>query len=819
MTMGRNRADIRKRTSKHSDNNLKASFPVHRGHGGHANVGSGLLTKLTVAILFIAALAVPGIYLYQRYLEDRVKTPLDSPKMLAPNSSSAVMCPDRYWGSYRPHMYFGMKTRTSHSPVVGLMWLTQFTREMPAPVRHWCDEGDHLTKYGWLKHDGANFGVQKIEDQYFTMMTEFVKKPGGTHGGDWSARISVQSKDRPVVMSLMFYIALDGPGELEPTIKKGRLDHIRGETDELGQFMLQFSRSDAATVKYDYLVTYAKQLDKLKDYVLNGFKIEAWDKARTMPYFSLDGRKMPKDAPGGANFMVHQVTGTVPFSLEVVFESGSVPHRIQSLAGPVFIEELSKQVTAFNHRFEETFKLREKGFHENEIQFAQAALSNMLGSVGYFYGSSLVQSKYNKEPVAYWEAPLYSGVPSRPFFPRGFLWDEGFHNLLISQWDLDISKDIISHWLDLLNVEGWIPREQILGDEARAKVPAEFVVQRNENANPPTLFLPLQKIVNMLIRSNQLGRYNSFLEPLFPRLKAWYNWYNTTQLGEKAGTYRWRGRDRTVLTQLNPMTLTSGLDDYPRASHPTDQEFHVDLRSWMTLASEVMADLAKALNQNSGDYQTTYDYLRDNQRLDTLHWSETQGMYADFGLHTDGVKFHKPKPGERPAPQGFTKIRVETKKPTYQFVNSFGYVSLFPFLLKIIDPSSPKLFKILTDLKNPGLLWTDYGLRSLAKNAHLYNRRNTEHDPPYWRGAIWINMNYLSLAALHHYSSTEGPYQRTAKDVYTDLRTNLISNVIRQYEKTGYIWEQYNDKTGEGMRSHPFTGWSALMVLIMSEKY
>lgn len=48
-----------------------------------------------------------------------------------------------------------------------------------------------------------------------------------------------------------------------------------------------------------------------------------------------------------------------------------------------------------------------------------------------------------------------------------------------------------------MNSEGWIPREQILGGEARAKVPDEFVVQRNENANPPTFFLPLQSIIQV----------------------------------------------------------------------------------------------------------------------------------------------------------------------------------------------------------------------------------------------------------------------------------------------------------------------------------
>lgn len=107
----------------------------------------------------------------------------------------------------------------------------------------------------------------------------------------------------------------------------------------------------------------------------------------------------------------------------------------------------------------------------------------------------------------------------RSFFPRGFLWDEGFHGFLISTWDLDVELDIISHWFDLMNVEGWIPREQILGSEALAKVPEEFVTQQNTNANPPTFFLTLQHILKNYDEQLTDGRFAT-LERLYPRLQV-----------------------------------------------------------------------------------------------------------------------------------------------------------------------------------------------------------------------------------------------------------------------------------------------------------
>ena len=51
-------------------------------------------------------------------------------------------------------------------------------------------QGDGLSQYGWLKHNGNDFGVQEIHDQGVVIRTEYVKRLGGRHGGDWTARIT-----------------------------------------------------------------------------------------------------------------------------------------------------------------------------------------------------------------------------------------------------------------------------------------------------------------------------------------------------------------------------------------------------------------------------------------------------------------------------------------------------------------------------------------------------------------------------------------------------------------------------------------------------
>ena len=92
----------------------------------------------------------------------------------------------------------------------------------------------------------------------------------------------------------------------------------------------------------------------------------------------------------------------------------------------------------FNSRFDRIFRFgssKRLGELTNEEskkrEFAKAALSAMLGGLGYFYGSSTIKEN-EKSHIAHSAEALFSAVPSRSFFPRGFLWDEGFHQLLVT---------------------------------------------------------------------------------------------------------------------------------------------------------------------------------------------------------------------------------------------------------------------------------------------------------------------------------------------------------------------------------------------------
>jgi len=346
-------------------------------------------------------------------------------------------------------------------------------------------------------------------------------------------------------------------------------------------------------------------------------------------------------------------------------------------------EKSSQLSTSFNKRFESVFPLTSP-FNKPRYQtFAKQALSSVLGGISYFHGTWLVDRtthhSYDEEDEDFWvsahearqtstgahlegPAELFTSTPSRPFFPRGFYWDEGFHLLPIGKWDNDLGLEIMKSWFGLMDEDGWIAREQILGEEARSKVPAEFQTQYPHYANPPTLLMAVASFIERLQQTADKGvksdygqdvlgvedmfsdkvtrRYldnpelaKHYLMELYPLLQRHLEWFRRTQAGDikvwdreafsmKEG-YRWRGR-------TPDHCLTSGLDDYPRARPPHTGELHVDLLSWMGFFARTLKGVAEYLGQTEDVAELAKMENAIIRNLDgkSLHLTYTDGRFT-----------------------------------------------------------------------------------------------------------------------------------------------------------------------------------------------
>ncbi|KAG2393859.1 hypothetical protein C9374_003623 [Naegleria lovaniensis] len=812
------------------------------------------------------------------------------------------------WGTYRPQVIFGMKTRSPKPILTGLMWHRADTVDGISKLRHDSNMDFNNVRYGWNRHDGQYFAMQNIRDfenliQLDTKLLKHVEEKtfipaseddevntnsaeqqqGEYHfnekGGDWTVRIIgkdlKQLKNKPV-LSLCFYIALENEQDVSLRISgvQGSKKHglasntpiiIRGKNQDVGEFSIHVTANEVNPVDdhnnfYFYGVKKnpgdvwkihqdVKQMlshqmmtsmnsiqEKFQEQQMKGQNVgtSPWD---TTPF---PIATLPNTIDDDSNVLVIQKIVRSPFDLNVVFLSHEQhpdifsnyqikEHALHHLHH--FDANIKKLKSCFETKFEETFHLKDKIFNsagQDEKEMAMYALSNLVGGIGYYYGDSYHQYG-NGEIRTIPPYSLFTACPCRSFFPRGFLWDEGFHSLLIQRWNKQISKDIITNWFHVMDKStGWIPREQILGEEARSRVPREFQVQHDTHANPPVLFLgvfellqqyylALQslsgeekpttttttqdtlKTIELDLHGTQHSFNNhdsssgdkslisseresmiSFLKQVYPLMKKNYEWYLSTQAGSVPNTFRWRGR-------TPGHTLSSGLDDYPRGNtQPSSDERHLDLYSWIYMMTDTMNRIHEMVFKKQDPILVQrLETLRAN--IMTYHFNKDIHWFSDYA--------GKP-------------VGNETRP---EFSPHIGYVSLFPFLLDVVNfEKHPTLLDHVLNTIIRERLWTPFGLSSLSRTDPMFGTREN-----YWRGPIWININYLTLRALNKCKDRS----EKCHEVYTLLRKNIMSTLSNEWKRSRTIYEQYNALNGNGQGAHPFTGWSSLITLIMGEIY
>lgn len=146
-------------------------------------------------------------------------------------------------------------------------------------------------------------------------------------------------------------------------------------------------------------------------------------------------------------------------------------------------------------RFEARSTALEKELLEGageEGPFLKHVVSNLLGGQAFYFGQLYTQNSLLNHELDF----THSFTPSRLIFPRGFLWDDGFHQLVALKRHPQLVLEILGGWLRKIDLFGWLAREQIRGSEMGSLMPElKFVYQDIFEMNPPTLMLPLVTLI------------------------------------------------------------------------------------------------------------------------------------------------------------------------------------------------------------------------------------------------------------------------------------------------------------------------------------
>ncbi len=438
-------------------------------------------------------------------------------------------------------------------------------------------------------------------------------------------------------------------------------------------------------------------------------------------------------------------------------------------------------------------KYNKKAF--NPRLTAVSALSTLFSNLIYMSGQLQILNLNSSSVIISNKTELLTIGPDKTSHSRGFMWDEGFQQRILSLWNLESSLIILSNWFSNVDPKtGWLPREQSLDAESRARAPPSSWASIPGLSNPPSLFFFVKHLLERPNLSNEKDNYliKRFLQKSLNNIEKNANWYLSTQKSKESliNVFAWKGK-------TDDFCLPSGLDDYPRCrlNGKDFAEGHIDLQSWMISLAKTMVKVYKFLDEEDVFALQIKKWQKINEDLFAAliknFWDESRMQFDDFYLDENNNKV---------------------------FCGHTGYLQLFPLILDNFeneDFDGKKIFieailNLIVD-ESHGLK-TPYGVRSLSYKDNYYRKGQN-----YWTSPIWININYLILKKLNEMKNQEN-FDYLKKE-YEIIRNAVVNNMVNNFEENGYIWEVYNDVNGNGMYNHPFTGWSALIVNLIYEMY
>lgn len=296
-------------------------------------------------------------------------------------------------------------------------------------------------------------------------------------------------------------------------------------------------------------------------------------------------------------------------------------------------------------------------------------------------------------------------------------WDSYFCGLAL----IDVYEDTAEYikgcalnFLEYMRLDGSIPYVIQAEQKGLGLLPTVGESRRSPEINS---MKPL--LAQMALLSCKHREDTAFLESVYPKLKRHIEHWEQTQLHENGlfiwANYRGSGTDNHPAIYGRPLNATAG----------------VELNTFMVMEYMAMREIAEQCAQEKDARQYREKAQTLSEQINRHMWDPIDGLY----YHLD-VLSKKPK--------------LATQEITWDVPLKFRTWTCFmPMYAGVALPEYAERM-VKEHLINPDEFWSEYGVRTLAKNEKMYSTAETS-NPSNWQGPIWILPTYLIYCGLMNY--------------------------------------------------------------------
>lgn len=355
-------------------------------------------------------------------------------------------------------------------------------------------------------------------------------------------------------------------------------------------------------------------------------------------------------------------------------------------------------------------------------------------------------------------------------------WDSYFCSVALADVYDDTAlytEGCVRNFLSYARADGSIPYMINAGCNKMEALPELNLKERGKECDLNSI-KPL--LAQMLLLSFKKTNNSEFVRESYGKLQKHINhWEKTQQAANKL--FVWRS------------CRGSGTDNHPALyGRPLNSSAGVELNSFMYLEYMAMAEIASicGFENDSARYENKAKMLADavNEHM----WDNIDGLYYHLDMSS-------------------SKPPTAHQEISWDVPMKFRTWTCFAPMYANFAPRDYADRMVREHIINSGEFWSDYGIRTLAKNEKAYNTEEMS-NPSNWQGPIWIVSNYIIFKGLINYGYN---------DIAKKLCENLLSNLYNDIMKNGAMHEYYNPENGSSNINLGFMNWNALAGIMVPE--